>query len=184
MAMSQSFLLPTNATIPRINLGLGEVVVVDQPTTVWTVLGSCVAVILRVPRLGMSAVCHAQLPEPPQEAGSSCVDGCPSPCRREAVKERAMRYVTCCIRKMLAELQKRGALKMEMVASLYGGGNVVSLIASDRSVSDRNVAIAQAMLDKEGIPVVFSDTGGTKGRNIEHDSGTNQTVVRYHAQSF
>jgi chemotaxis receptor (MCP) glutamine deamidase CheD len=182
--MPQPLVLPLYSTLPRVNLGVGDIVVVDQPTTVWTVLGSCVAVILRVPRLGMSAICHAQLPEPPPGSWPSCIDACPKPCDQEPVKDRAMRYVTCGIRKMLAELQQRGALKMEMVASLYGGGNVVSLIAADRSVSDRNVAIARSMLEEEGIPIVFTDVGGTRGRNIEHDSGTNQTVVRYHAQGF
>jgi len=81
---------------------------------------------------------------------------------------------------MLAELFRRGALKVEIVASVIGGANVVSLITPHRSAGDRNVAIAQALLAKEGIPTVFSDTGGTRGRNIEHHSETNHTTIRYH----
>jgi chemotaxis protein CheD len=172
--------LPSYSTLPRVSLGMGDVVVVDKPSIVWTVLGSCVAVVLHVPRLGMSTVCHAQLPEPDPGTGPSCVDACPRPCSREPSKDRAMRYVTCCMRMMFADLFRRGALKTEMLASLFGGANVVSLITANRSTGDRNVAIAQAMLAKEGVPLMFSDTGGTKGRNIEHNSSTNHTVVRYH----
>jgi chemotaxis receptor (MCP) glutamine deamidase CheD len=91
-----------------------------------------------------------------------------------------MRYVTCCVRKMLGELFRRGALKVEIVASVIGGANVVSLITPHRSAGGRNVAIARALLAKEGIPTILSDTGGTQGRNIEHDSATNRTVIRYH----
>lgn len=159
---------------------MGAVVVVEQPTTVWTVLGSCIAVVLHVPRLRVSAVCHAQLPEPPPGTGPSCIDACPRPCSREPPKSQTLRYATCCIRLMLSELFRRGALKVEMVATLIGGANVVSLIAPNRSAGERNVAVAQAMLAKEGIPIVLSDVGGTRGRNIEHDPATNRTVVRYH----
>lgn len=172
--------LPWNSAVPRINLAMGEVAVVDQPTIIWTVLGSCVAVILRVPRLGLSAVCHALLPEPPPGTGPSCIDACPRPCSREPLKNQAGRYVTCCIHRMVDELSRRGALKIEMAASIIGGANVVSLITPQGSVGERNVFIARAVLEKEGIPIVFADTGGTQGRNIEHDSGTNQTVIRYH----
>lgn len=172
--------LPWNSAIPRINLSMGEVVVVDQPTIIWTVLGSCVAVILRVPRLGLSAVCHALLPEPPPGTGPSCIESCPRPCSREPPKSQASRYVTCCIHGMVDELSRRGAFKAEMTASIIGGANVVSHITPKGSVGERNVFIARAVLEKEGIPIVFSDTGGTQGRNIEHDSGTNQTEIRYH----
>lgn len=172
--------LPWNSAVPRINLGMGEVVVVDQPTIIWTVLGSCVAVILRVPRLGLSAVCHALLPEPPPGSGPACIDACPRPCSREPPKDQASRYVTCCIRNMVDGLSRRGALRIEMAASIIGGANVVSLISHKGSVGERNVVIARDVLEKEGIPIVFSDTGGTQGRSIEHDAGTNQTLIRYH----
>jgi chemotaxis protein CheD len=184
MPPTASLSLPWSSSVPRINLGVGEVVVVDQPTILWTVLGSCVAVILRVPRLELSAMCHAQLPEPGPGTGPSCIDACPSPCDREPPRSRTRRYVTCCLRSMFMELHGRGTLKAEIVASVYGGANVVSLITPNGSVGERNLEIAYAMLAKEGIPVVLSDVGGTQGRSIEHDSGTNRTVVRYHASQF
>ena len=184
MPIVSSLVLPAYSPLPRFNLGVGDVVVVDHPAIIWTVLGTCVAVVLRVPRLALSAVCHAQLPEPDTRTGPSCLAGCPKQCPREPQVNRGLKYVTCCIRRMFDELHRRGALKIEIVASLYGGANVVPLIASEHSVGDRNVAIAQAMLEREGISIVTSDVGGTRGRSIEHDSGTNQTNVRYHESRF
>jgi chemotaxis protein CheD len=184
--LTAPLLLPstTGLTIPRINLGLGAAVVVDQPTTIWTVLGSCVAVVLHVPRLGLSGVCHAVLPEPHDRAGARCSESCPSPCFRGQPMSEDLKYVSCCVRYMLEQLSRRGALKVEMVASLYGGADVVAAISSNRSVGSRNLAVALAMLERENIPIAVSDIGGTKGRTIEHNSGNNQTAVRHYESTF
>lgn len=174
----------TELAIPRINLGLGAAVVVDQPTTIWTVLGSCVAVVLHVPRLGLSGVCHALLPEPHDKTGARCSESCPAPCFRGQAASDDLKYVSCCVRYMLDQLSRKGALKIEIVASLYGGADVVAAISPDRSVGRRNLAVAHAMLERENIPITISKIGGTRGRTIEHNSGNNQTTVRHYESTF
>jgi chemotaxis protein CheD len=168
----------TEDTRKRISLGLGAVVVVDKPAVVRTVLGSCVAVILHVPRLRLSAVCHAQMPE--RRAGVCCRDTCPQPCRDSFSDSNDLRYVTCCVRYMLNELRRRQVDKAEIICTLVGGANVIRNIDSRWSVADRNVKMAAKVLKREGIRVCYSDTGGTRGRVIEHICDLNRTKVRYH----
>jgi len=42
------------------------------------------------------------------------------------------------------------------------------------------VEMAVSVLKSESIRVAYSDTGGVKGRVIEHTSDMNRTKVRYH----
>jgi chemotaxis protein CheD len=169
---------PVDAGRERLSLGLGAAVVVDRPTVVRTVLGSCVAVIFHVPRLGLSALCHAQMPE--RDGRLCCRSSCPKPCGSSSADSNDLRYVTCCIRYMLAELQRRWVDKAEIVCTLVGGANVIRNIDPRWSVGERNVNTALQLLQCERIKIHYRDTGGTRGRVIEHLSDVNRTKVRYH----
>jgi chemotaxis protein CheD len=162
----------------RVSLGLGAAILVERPSVVRTVLGSCVAVILHVPRLGISALCHAQLPE--LHSDGRCRGSCPVPCRIEAPATNNLRYVTCCIRHMLTELHCRRVSNQELVATVVGGANVLESLSPRWSMASRNVETALATLERLRIPVAFSDTGGTRGRVIQHLSDLNRTHVKYH----
>ena len=162
----------------RGSLGLGAVGIVDTPSIVRTILGACVAGILHVPRLRVSAVCHAQMPE--REAGLCCSDACPQPCGGKQSDSTDLRFVTCSIRYMLNDLHRRHVIKAEIICTLVGGANVIKNIDPRWSVGDRNVEMAVSVLKSEGIRVAYSDTGGVKGRVIEHTSDMNRTKVRYH----
>jgi chemotaxis protein CheD len=170
--------LPSGAARKRVSLGLGAVIIVDTPSIVRTILGSCVAVILHVPRLRVSAICHAQMPE--REAGLCCSDTCPQPCGGKQSDSTDIRYVTCSIRYMLNDLHRRHVIKAEIICTLVGGANVIKNIDPRWSVGERNVEMAASVLKNEGIRVSYSDTGGTLGRVIEHTSDLNRTKVRYH----
>lgn len=172
---------PPPHTRQRVSLGLGCVVVAQTPSVVRTVLGSCVAVILHVPRLRLSALCHAQMPE--KQTEHRCFESCPNPRYQELPDANELKYVTCCIRYMLDELLRRRVRKGEIVTTLVGGANVIRNIDPKWSVASRNVAIAQSMLEHEGISIAYSDTGGIEGRVIAHLSDVNATRVRYHGEA-
>lgn len=162
----------------EVSLALGAVMVAERPTIVRTVLGSCVAVILHVPRLAISALCHAQMPEKRDERG--CRAGCSKPCLAISSFPRELFYVTCSIRFMLTQLRQRSVANHEIVATLVGGANVVPAISTRWSVAKRNLAVARTILDIENIPITYSDTGGVHGRAIRHFSDLNRTEVHYH----
>jgi chemotaxis protein CheD len=169
---------PTGNTREHVSLGLGAVVIVDRPSIVRTILGSCVAVILHVPRLRVSAVCHAQMPE--RAAGLCCTDNCPQPCGGRQSDSQDLRYVACSIRYMLNDLHRRHVIKAEIICTLIGGANVIKNMDPRWSVGERNVEMAVSVLKSKSIRVAYSDTGGEQGRVIEHTSDLNRTKVRYH----
>lgn len=180
---TQSYLQAVDASEPHqtrtpFPLGLGEVFLAKDPTAIKTILGSCVAVIFHVPRLRISALCHAVMPE--QHADGRCRESCPHPCDQKPAREGDMRYVTCCIRKMLNDLARLHVDNAEIVTTLVGGANVLAVLDPRWSVADRNVAVAKATLAKLGITIRYKDVGGNLGRSIEHLSDLNRTTVRYH----
>jgi chemotaxis receptor (MCP) glutamine deamidase CheD len=81
---------------------------------------------------------------------------------------------------MLTELQRRWVDKAEIVCTLVGGANVIRNIDPRWSVGERNVNTALQLLQCERIKIHYRDTGGTRGRVIEHLSDVNRTKVRYH----
>jgi chemotaxis protein CheD len=171
--------LAANVPRKRLSLGLGAVVIVETPTVVRTVLGSCVAVILHVPRLQLSALCHAQMPE--RQAGVCCGESCPHPCSTDIDPDsNELRYVSCCIRYMLDELHRRHVGNSEIVCTLVGGANVLRNLDARWSVASRNVDMATDILERERIRIAYADTGGTQGRVIQHTCDLNRTEVRYH----
>ena len=56
----------------KIFLQPGEVVISTAPQNVWTVLGSCISIVLYSRRLKVSAICHAKLPEQKKNTEKHC----------------------------------------------------------------------------------------------------------------
>ena len=51
-----------DAGLPEVYVQPGESHLVKKPTMLRTLLGSCVGIAFRVPRLGLGALCHPMLP--------------------------------------------------------------------------------------------------------------------------
>ena len=79
-----------------------------------TVLGSCVGITFRVPRLGIGALCHPMLPR------------CPPAQRAQLTKRAAARrYVDFAIRDLARQFDALGAAAAKSVVKLFGGGDVL-----------------------------------------------------------
>ena len=62
-----SSLPATVRDMPRVYLSPGEIIATRDPIVVQTTLGSCVSVALRDPLTGFAAMCHAAMPEAPDD---------------------------------------------------------------------------------------------------------------------
>ena len=155
---------------------IGQLHISIEPTCVWTVLGSCVSVVLYCPRKKISAICHSQLAEK-KEYNHKCSDTCPAPCHKAPV-DSEFRYVTCAVGYMMERFLSMGISKNEIKASIYGGSNMLPNIPYD--IGGENILVAYKMLSKYGVKVVKHDTGGKKGRTINHYSDTGITIVKNH----
>ena len=60
-------MLELEDALPEVYLQPGESYLARKPTIIRTILGSCVGVTFWSARLGIGALCHAQLPRMPDE---------------------------------------------------------------------------------------------------------------------
>ena len=64
-------MLPPDQELPEVYVQPGESRLVREPTMLRTLLGSCVGIAFRIPRLGVAALCHPMLPNTPAKMAAS-----------------------------------------------------------------------------------------------------------------
>ena len=145
----------------------GEWILVDAPTNIKTILGSCVAITVRAPRLGLAAMTHCLLPN-----------------ARDAVEwadeVAAPRYVDTAVQIVLDSFLCRGALTNELEVKLVGGADGLSqdLSRGQYSVGAKNVRTALEEMSKRGIIPAVSVVGGRSGRVMVFNTGTGELFVK------
>jgi chemotaxis protein CheD len=157
--------------LPEVYLQPGESRLIREPAILRTLLGSCVGIAFRVPRLGVGALCHPMLPRSP--AGQAV------PLSRSAGR----RYVDFSIRDMAHQLDALGATREEVEVKLFGGGDVL-VMASDSarpSVGKLNTEMAMKVLDEEGFSIMASSLGGRCGINIHFNTLTGEVLLQRHS---
>jgi chemotaxis protein CheD len=146
----------------------GESHLMSEPAILRTVLGSCVGVTFRIPRLGVAAICHPMLPIHPA-AGA-----------KDLSLASSRRYVDFTIRDMARQFDALGAKRGEIEVKLFGGGDVllVSNEASRPTVGQLNCESALRVLEDEGFHVSASSLGGTSGLHIQFHTGTGEVLLK------
>jgi chemotaxis protein CheD len=82
---------------------------------------------------------------------------------------------------LLDELQKLGVNKSQLRAKMAGGAQMFSIPGKDSaifSVGNRNIEATLKYLSDEGVKLLASDTGGSKGRSVEFSTETMKLVVK------
>ena len=131
-----------------------------EETTVSTILGSCVAVCLYDKVLRYGGINHYMLP-------LWNGNGLASP-----------KYGNIAIEKLLEAMYGLGCKKENLVAKVFGGGEVIDT-GSHFHIGVRNIETAFEMLRMQGIPVVAKSVGGTQGRKLDYDTDTGVVRQRY-----
>lgn len=93
------------------------------------------------------------------------------------------KYGNIAIEKLYSKLMVTGSRSENIIAKVFGGGEVLETTANYFNVGQRNIAIAFEMLDYYKIPVVAKSTGGTKGRKIIFNTATGEVIQRYIGQT-
>ena len=141
----------------------GGLFITDTPARVKTVLGSCIAITIRAPKVGIAAISHCLLPR----AGAPVAT---------LSRQEAARYVDATIHLMLAAFSQRGVRPNEMQVKLFGGADTE--LASGYRVGTRNVEEALEGLAARGIVPACQVVGGNCGRVIEFDTNTGDVFVK------
>ena len=148
---------------------------VGERTSVKTVLGSCVAVVLVDQKSKYFAVNHFLLPEPTSETQGG-----------------HGRYGTTAIDLIYSKLKQHVKSTSQLKAYVFGGSSIAAALSGDMSIGGRNIEIASRCLKNLGIKIVHTDVGGTHSRTLTFDGNTfefkvtnggdkeNSTVTKIH----
>jgi|WetSurMetagenome_2_1015567.scaffolds.fasta_scaffold581367_1 chemotaxis protein CheD len=158
-------------SLPEVFVQPGESKLVREPTILRTLLGSCVGIAFRVPRLNIGALCHPMLPRVAAKAGAALS------------RSAGRRYVDYTIRDVAAQLDALGARRSEVEVKLFGGGDVLAIVvrASHPTVGRQNSEIAIKVLAEEGFQIAASSLGGVHGVNIHFNTMTGEVLLQRHS---
>ena len=161
-----------DSSLPVVFVQPGESHFVRQPTILRTLLGSCVGISFRVPRLQVGVLCHPQLPRVPSRSAT------------QLSRSVGRRYVDFAIREIARQLDRLGAKRTEVEVKLFGGGDVLLPSANSRrpTVGQLNSEVAARVLEEEGFSIAASSLGGSRGVNIHFNTETGEVLLQRHAQ--
>ena len=157
----------------------GELYIAESPTIVWTLLGSCIAVVLYNKQRRMGAICHAQLPEE-RFRDKACSLRCDHPCYTDAPDPARFKYATCSIRFMYDRFMAQGMQRDDITVKLFGGASVLEGVRDTINVGEENVKVARKVLQEYKLKIVRKDVGGRRGRTLYFYSDTGEVFMKKH----
>jgi chemotaxis protein CheD len=133
----------------------------EKPFQINTILGSCVAVCFWDSSLKIGGMCHYMLPYWNGE-------GLASP-----------KYGNIAIERLLEKMYSLGSKKYNIIAKVFGGGDVLDTKNPHFHIGERNIKLASEMLEEQKINVKSSSVGGKLGRKIIFFTHTGEVKQRY-----
>lgn len=130
------------------------------PCQINTILGSCVAVCFFDTQLKIGGMCHYMLPYWNGE-------GLASP-----------KYGNIAIEKLLEKMYSFGSAKHNIIAKVFGGGEVIEAKSPQFHIGERNINLALEVLAEQKIPIISSSVGGKNGRKIIYFTHTGEVKQR------
>lgn len=154
----------TDSTEPdreRLFVGVSQYEVADSGQTLIAYgLGACVGIALYDSTSRIGGLAHAMLPTSDGDATS---EG---------------KFVDEVVEPLLRETLEAGAAYETVEGYVIGGAELFDLPDLSQEVSQRNVTVARGELERLGVEVEATDTGGTHGRTVELDTETGVLHVR------
>ncbi|MCK5169639.1 MAG: chemotaxis protein CheD [Bacteroidales bacterium] len=132
----------------------------QEPFQINTILGSCVAVCFWDPILKIGGMCHYMLPYWNGE-------GLASP-----------KYGNIAVERLLEKIFSLGSKKSNIVAKVFGGGEVIETKSQHFHIGERNIQFAWEQLKELNIRVISSSVGGKDGRKIIFNTKTGEVKQR------
>ena len=122
-------------------------------------LGSCIGLALIDRRSGIAGMAHIVLPEAPSEAD-------PEPGK----------FADLAVPELISRMEQAGAAVRRLDAVLAGGARMFEL--GDMDIGARNAAAVKEGLERSGVSVRATDTGGNRGRTMRVTVGEFRVRVK------
>jgi chemotaxis protein CheD len=141
----------------------GDYYVSSDDEMIGTSLGSCIAVCLYDPCIKVGGMNHFMLP-----GKISLLE----------TTGHSAKYGITAINSLMDSMIKKGAIKKNIIAKLFGGGAVLAFENKKTTIPDNNIRIARVMLEMEDIPITEEDTGGKFIRKVFLDIATGKVYLK------
>jgi len=89
------------------------------------------------------------------------------------------KYGNIAVEKLLEKMYTFGSKKFNLVAKVFGGGEVIDTKNSQFNIGERNIKLAWEVLEEQKIEIVSSSVGGKLGRKIIFYTHTGEVKQRY-----
>ena len=140
-----------------VNVRMGELAVASNGH-LFTLLGSCVAIIIYNRRQKLGGLAHAVLPA---SRGEGHAPG---------------KFVDTAIEELVAKV-RNGDQRSAVTAKLAGGADMFSS-GSDTTIGAQNVDAAELHLEKMGIRIAGRHIGGQRGRRLTFEVATGKVFIQ------
>jgi chemotaxis protein CheD len=140
----------------------GQLYAASTPTTITTILASCVAVCLFDTNRRIGGMNHFLLPH--------------------AVGPEALpaRFGASATQLLIEQMLAKGSRIRDLQAKVFGGASVIVAANHERApLGDANARCALELLDQARIPVVASDLGGKRGRKIIFHTDDGSALMKW-----
>jgi chemotaxis protein CheD len=127
-----------------------------------TLVGSCVTVCLYNRKSGHAAMNHFLQSHPILESDSDIG-----------------RYGITSIAHIIEALFQSDPVASHYDAYVFGGAAVLKSANAMANIGQANIDVARQVLDRYRIRIVHEEVGGTRGRRVKFDTGSNTVSCRY-----
>lgn len=148
--------------IDLINVKIAEMITTDRPVILKTTLGSCVGIVLHDCTKHISGIVHIMLPKMPE--------------KDPVISKYADTAIPALLEKLISRF---GTERKNLKAWMVGGANMFNFCSeSVLLVGDRNVEESRKILEGLGVPIVFEDIGGVRGKTVMFNNATGEIQVK------
>lgn len=142
-----------------IRVAIADAKIGKEPDQLFTVVGSCIAIMLydKVKKIG--GMIHIMLGYAKGREDNVC------------------KYVDTGIPFLLQLLQQRGAVRHRIKGAKIAGGAILLAKTDDYNIATENLSATHRVLQQHGIQVIASDCGGNISRRITFDLSTGEVHV-------
>lgn len=146
---------------PSVYVHAGQLFASPVGTDVITILGSCVAICLWDAGSAVGGMNHYMLSFDRGNINPSLRQG------NHATQE------------LLLALDRFGAVRGRLQAKVFGGACILQSFQQGGSdLGQKNVDLARALLEAEGIPIAGEDVGGPRGRKLIFSTDSGEALVK------
>ena len=154
-----------NYTPNAITVGVGDLKITQAPNVLKTLLGSCIGIVLHDPINKIGGILHIMLP------------------KKNGRDLKITKYADPGLSYFISHMvTSTGALRGALYAKIFGGAKMFETNGT-LNIGESNELEVRRILKEEGINILASRTGGTKGYNIAFDTYTGDVTCRIFGES-